>query len=575
MEEHLMNRFRVRVFVTIMGLCLALCVSQAQAWEFTMEGAFSWELEEMGQTGTNGFFGPYDVDAGSGPTGPGFYAPYNFWIGEPDVGTPGLVSGSDAGWQTIYMGVDMQLRMNKALRIRGNYYIGSWGDGGTAVNVASEYLNNSYPGIQRSFSPGYWNTLWLSAQLPWGSMSFGKRPSAWGTGLSYNGDESRSSESLALRTYYGPLSFQISFYPSRRGNAGAVQYYNRDVDKNNSRIWDVTIPSIVYRCGAVDIGLLFNPQNRRSGGEAFVGLPAARVTQLYRDRVDFWYAGYFKYYNGRFFFNTEGLWYQQTVRNRQKNAGGGGVVGVRDTYIDHVRFMSEASVLAGPARVALLFAWLQGDDRRGGQFANGAQAAGNVTYIDTRGTLRSNAFSNSGLFRPYSLLQAYAYGAGMFVNGDTGNGFVEDAVFYGARADYSLAANLNSYLTFVWAERQSQSGFGWGCIAPDTANTDGSIVRRGTANGDRVGAPNIPDTFLGWEVDAGFDWQLLEGLVLNTTFAYWQPGDWYKFACIDKSVVNWDVAGPAGSTNPADWGINPDRTIDPVWAMQVVVNGEF
>lgn len=572
-----MTRVRHSVLGTLLCLALCACFSQAQAWEFTMEGAFSWELEEIGQIGTNGFFGPYDVDAGSGiaGTGPGFYAPYNFWIGEPDVGTPGFVSGSDAGWQTIYMGVDMQLRLNKALRIRGNYYIGSWGPGGTAVNVASEHLNSSFPGIQQSFSPGYWNTLWLTAQLPWGTMAFGKRPSTWGTGLTYNGDESRSSESLALRAYYGPLSFQFTCYPSRRGNAGAVNYYNQDVDKNNTRFWDSTVPSILYRCGPIDTGILFTTQARRSGGEAFIGTPANRTTQTYRDRDDMWFAGYFKYYNGRIFFNTEALWYQQTFRNRQKNAGGGGVIGVRDTYIDHWRYMAEAAVLAGPARVALLFAWLQGDDRRGGQFANGAQAIGNVTYTDKRGTLRNNTFSNSGLFRPFSLLQAYAYGAGMFVNGDTGNGYVEDAVVYGARADYSLAANLNVYGTFFWAERQSQSGFGWGCIAPNTAATDGSIVRRGTADGDRVGAPNIPDVNLGWEVDAGFDWQLLEGLMVNATFAYWQPGGWYKYACVDKSVVNWGVAGAPGSTNPADWGINPNRPIDAVWAMQLVVNGEF
>lgn len=576
-----MNCLRLGLFVTVMGLCVGLCSSQTHAWEFSMQGAFAWELEELSQTGTNGFFGPYDVDAGSGAvgTGPGFFAPYNFWIGQPDVGIAGTVSGSDSGWQSMYMGIDMQLRMNRALRIRGNYHLGSWGDvaangGREAVTVASEYPNSRFPGVQQSFSPGYWNTLWLSATLPWGTLSLGKRPSDWGTGLSYNGTESRSSESLALRTHSGPLTVQISLHPSRRGDVGDVQYYNPDVDKNNARIWDIIIPSILYRCRELDIGLRVKLQARRSGGEAFVGLPQDRMTQLYRDRTDSWYAGYCKYYTGRFFFNTEALWFEQTVRNRQKD-GGGAFRGVRDTYIDHWRFVVDASVLAGPARLAILFSWLQGDDRRGGQFANGIQALGNVTYIDRRGTLRRNSFANTGLFRPYSLLQCYTYGAGMFVNANTGIGYIGDAVVYAARADYSLAANLNTFLTFFWAERQSKSGFGWGCIAPDTANRDGSIVRRGTDQEDRVGAPNIPDSFLGWEIDAGVDWQFLEGMVLSTTFAYWQPGGWYRFACIDKSVANWDIAGPPGSTNPADWGINPDRTIDPVWRLQFVISGQF
>jgi hypothetical protein len=333
------------------------------------------------------------------------------------------------------------------------------------------------------------------------------------------------------------------------------------------------------------MGVQYVQISRHSGGEAFipevdadgnpVGAPADRLTQNYRDRDDLYAGAYFKYYNGRIFFNSEVTWYEQTTRNRRKLAGGGAAPGVRDDYIQHWRYMVEASALAGPARLALLYAWFQGDDRRGGQFLNGAQAPGNVTYIDRRGTLRSNSFANSGLFRPYSMILAYQYGTGMFINGDTGNGYLEDAIVYGARADYALAANLNVYGTFVWAERQSKSGFGWGAIAPDTGATNGSIVMRGTANADRVGAPNIPDTALGWEVDAGFTWKLLEGLVVSNTFGYWQPGAWYKFACIDKSVAGWGLAGVPGSTNPGDWGINPDRPIDPVWQWQIVVNGEF
>ncbi|MFH1115096.1 MAG: hypothetical protein V1792_14390 [Pseudomonadota bacterium] len=584
-----MYRIRLLTLAALLSLSLCLCGAPGLAWEFEMKGAFTWELEEMGQTGRNGFFGPYDVDAGSGVELPGFFAPYNFWIGSPDVGTPGVVSASDAGWNTQFMGVDMEVKMNQALRVRGNYYIGSWNADGTANVAASEYLNQSAPGIQRSFSPGYWNTLWLTAQLPWGDIAFGKRPSIWGTGLSWNGDESRTSESLALRSVYGPFGIQIAFYPSRRADVGSALYYNPDVDKNNSRLYDITIPNLVYRCGPIDMGVQYVAITRHSGGEAYIpalgGDPAARNTQNYRDRDDQYAGAYLKYYNGTFFLNTEVTWYDQTTRNRRKTAGGLAHPGVRDDYIEHWRYMIEASMLAGPLKVGLLHAWLQGDDRRGGQFSGGVQAAGNVTYIDRRGSLRSNTFANSGLFRPYSLIQAYQYGMGMFINGDTGNGYVEDAVVYGARADYSLAANLNVYGTFFWAERQSKSGFGWGAISPNTGAVDGRIVQRGLAmatptataaeNADRIGAPNIPDTFLGWEVDAGFDWKLLEGLTVATTFGYWQPGGWYKFACIDKSVAGWGVAGPAGSTNPADWGINPNRSIDPVWQMQLTVNGEF
>lgn len=580
-----MRRVRFIAIAALLSLALFLCGPQAQAWEFNMEGAFTWELEEMGQTGRNGFFGPYDVDAGAGGGSlPGAYAPYNFWVGSPDVGIAGLVSGSDAGWNTQYMGIDMEMRMNPALRIRGNYYIGAWNPpagAATGFLVASEYQNSVHPGIQRSFSPGYWNTLWLTAQLPWGEVAFGKRASTWGTGLSWNGDESRSSESLGIRAPFGPFAITYSFYPSRR--AGAGLYYNNEIDKNNTRIWDMGIPSLIYRCGPIDMGVQWNQVATHIGGESFVpapgGDPTARLTGTYRDVDDLYGGAYFKYYNGRIFFNSEITYDSITSRNRDKLAGGGATPGVRDTYVEHWRYMVEASVLSGPLRVALLHAWFQGDDRRGGQFAAGVQAPGNVTFIDKRGTLRSNSFANSGLFRPYSLIMAYQYGTGTFINGDTLNGYLEDAVFYGARADYSVAANLNIYGTLVYAERQSKSGFGWGCISPDTALSDGSILVRGGGTPwtvpDRIGAPNIPDTYLGWEADLGLTWKLLEGLVVNSTVGYWQPGSWYKFACIDKSVAGWGVAGPAGSTNPADWGINPNRSIDPVWQWQVVVNGEF
>ncbi len=136
-----------------------------------------------------------------------------------------MVSGSDAARNTQYMATNMDLRINPALRIRGLYYIGEWydvlvdstpGTLGQGNLVASEYLNYRFPGIQRSFSPGYWNTLWLTAQLPWGIVAMGKRPSVFGTGLAWNGEENRTSESLALSADYGPIRIVIGFYPARR-----------------------------------------------------------------------------------------------------------------------------------------------------------------------------------------------------------------------------------------------------------------------------------------------------------------------------------------------------------------------
>lgn len=548
-----MCRNKLSALFAIAGLLVVLTAAPASAWEFTMKGAWSWEVEFLGQTGNAGFFGPYDVDAGSGVagTGAGFFAPYNLWTGQLGYR---MVSGSDASWNTQYFTSFMELRMNKALRVRGIYYIGEWNPPNNAATgnlVASEYFNDRFPGIQQSFSPGYWNALWLTAELPWGVLSIGKRPSTWGMGLGWNGEFTRSSESLSLFAPYGPFRVALSIYPSR--NSGATDYYNPDYDKNNKRDYDAAL-NVTYRSGPMDFGVQGNIVSTHRGGERVIATPATRMGNSMRDRSDFYGGVYLKYYTGVIFFNAEVDWYARTDRVRDRGAGGAIVLGVTDTYIEHWRAATELSMLAGPAKLGLLWAWSTGGDRRNGR------------QIDRTGILRSNSFANTGLFKPYSYLQVYSYGLGNFIDGSTRYGYVEDANVYGARLDYAIAANLNMYGTFFWAERQSKSGFGWGALFPDPTATDGTVVLGTGPNG----APSIPDTFLGWEVDLGVDWKLLEGLTLNTTFAYWQPGEWYKYACIDKNVVGWGVPNAANN-----WGVNPDRSIDPVWGLRFLVNGEF
>lgn len=562
-----MYRKTLSVLAVVTGLAIVLAVSPASAWEFNMQGSFGWELEFLGQNGGSGFFGPYDVDAGSGVAGTvvGQFAPYNLWHGQPSWR---MVSASDSSWQTQYMSSNMELRMNKALRVRGLYYIGEWTPSPATSpegfqqdargNLpASEYLNQRYPGIQQSFSPGYWNTLWLSAQLPWGEMSIGKRPSTFGMGLGWNGNFTRSSESCSLYAPYGPFRFGLSFYPSRRIFTDG-SYYQEDYDKNNTRMYDAAF-TMTYRCGPIDFGFLSNVVQGHRGGEGRIESPADRITGSYRDRDDFYGGIYLKYYTGVLFFNAEVDWYARTDRNRQKTAAGAPAANVRDTYVEHWRWATEMSVLSGPMKVGILYAWLSGGDRRNGR------------QIDRNGILRTDSFSNTGLFRPYSYLMVYSYGLGNFIDTTTTYGYAEDASVYGARLDYAIAANLNVYGTFFWADRASQSGFGWGAISP-TVTRGGVIVSDGTVTlgTGPAGAPSVPDSNLGWEVDLGMDWKLLEGLNVLTTLAYWQPGNWFKYACIDKNVPGWGA--PTAANN---WGINPERAIDPIWGLRVIISGDF
>ena len=118
----------------------------------------------------------------------------------------------------------------------------------------------------------------------------------------------------------------------------------------------------------------------------------------------------------------------------------------------------ELGALCGPAKVSLIGAWFTGDDYRGGTLY------GNNRMFKVTSGLQSDTWSNTSVFRPYSYLMVYGYGLGTSFARDTGNGFVQDATFYGARFDYAAAANLNLFSSFAWAERFSNSGFLWGYL---------------------------------------------------------------------------------------------------------------
>jgi hypothetical protein len=258
-----------------------------------------------------------------------------------------------------------------------------------------------------------------------------------------------------------------------------------------------------------------------------------------------------KYANGRFFFNAEGSWY-----NRLETHSGSA-----PSYIEHYRAMTQFGALAGPLKVSFLWAWISGPDRRQG------------ILIDRQDSNPSATYGNTSLFKPYSHLFVYTYGGGNNRFTQSRNGFLTDANVYGLRLDYAIAANLNVFGSCFYAERVTH-GYGWGYIRPALAGVvptgEVAYIRNNTTAAAGPGAPSIPDNALGYEFDWGFDWKLLEGYRLHGIFGIWQPGKWFNYACIDKSISNWNV--PVAGNN---WGINPDRNIDPVFAAEIKFVGEF
>ena len=198
-----------------------------------------------------------------------------------------------------------------------------------------------------------------------------------------------------------------------------------------------------------------------------------------------------------------------------------------------------------------------------------------------------------GVFRPYSYLLGYVYGCGVNAY-DTGkNGYINAAEVLATRLDYAMAANLNLFGSFLWAQRSS-NGYTWGYLRPAfnptvtstvnaTANGIANFIKWtpyvGYQNNDR--APNITESDLGWEVTAGFEWMLLERYKLRSLLAYWQPGKWFRYACIDRGVAGWNRQTRTNWTttptfNPTyPFGTNPDRAIDPIIGGEVALTVDF
>ena len=572
-----MNR-KMLTPILALGLILCLMAPGANAWEFSMDGVFTWQYTKVGTLGDKGFFGKFDVDNSVGNNGR--YGSLNGWFGprfgEVSTATE-MTSGSDAGYNVIYMSTNMQVRLNPAVRVRGNYYIAAWdyrsGNTGVTADIVSYgYPSMMYDGVQRSFSPGYWRTLWLSAQLPWGELAVGKRPSSFGMGLFADGADNQASESLSLFAFSGPFRFGWSFYPARR--IPSTNYFNDVADMNGIRTYQFG-PVVTYRQGSLDVGANVTFVASHDGPEGSLALNKADVTPAV-DRSDYYGAAYVKFNNGRFFFNYEFDYYNRIDRRSANNTiappgNYAAALAVIPRYIEHYRTGLETGVLAGPAKVSLLAAWFGGGDRRMGSVRGINQ--GDLTGSGVGSTGATN-FSNTSVFRPYSFLAVYMYGLGTSINAATGYGYVDDAMTYGARLDYAVAANLNLFGSFFWADRVGNA-YGLGFLRP---GTDGSISRayRGTTNVNTWTnvAPSIPDNNLGWEVDTGFDWKLLEGLTVRSTFAYWVPGKWFSYAAMDKANPAW-LQGTAAALRAGNFGIDKDRGIDPIYGVDIRIEGEF
>ena len=100
-----MKRICLKALLVVMVLMTMLSWEQVNAWEASATGSLNWEYESYGQLGSNGFFGPYDVDLGGGTPDA---AVANAWLG---VQVGQLASGSDNAVNRLWMTVYPQIRL--------------------------------------------------------------------------------------------------------------------------------------------------------------------------------------------------------------------------------------------------------------------------------------------------------------------------------------------------------------------------------------------------------------------------------------------------------------------------------
>ncbi|MGC8604862.1 MAG: hypothetical protein ACP5VS_14425 [Desulfomonilaceae bacterium] len=598
---------RLLPLIVSLILLLGSPLKPAQAWEFDLTGFFSWSDWWFNQQGPQGFFGNYGIDAANLGT-----ASMNFWDGGQFDTC--FVSGANAAQSLMHIDFNPVIKVNNAIRMFAHYRLNTWNN-----PYSSYYITEDAPGVHNAWTEGQWDMFWITANTPLGALGLGKRPWQWGTGLQYDGADSISTESLALVAPYGPFDIGLAFYPYRfagrshidafyrpyhmpvlgdpydlptynpvdhiNGSPGTQGSYYSHADRSGSFANDFLL-YVMYFNGPFTAGILGSYGSFHIGPEADLP-PSGVASPIVPVDMDLFHGSiYQKYNNGRFFVNSELAWLYWTDRfradasngngampNPLQNQGPWGQVGPQGPrgplgfpalpqtrYVEQLKASIEAGLLCGPAKISFFSLWTPGPDRRGGMYIDRQPAA----FI--RHPNYDIRLSNYSQTVPYAWLFTFDYGAGLNAYNLCGDGYIRDAFALAGRLDYAVASNLNLFGSFFWAERTSD-GYERGCLRPipgnsqvgSNGNIDFSRVMPGPFMSQNINTPNITERSLGYEVDLGVNWKLLEGLQLSTLLCYWAPGKWFTYACVDRSNPLWndnnDVTGITGAE---------DRHIDAV-----------
>jgi len=601
--------------ISLAALLLVAVTVPAIAWEFSMKGEWEYRMRYFSRTGGTDLFGIADLqnngftEASGIRTGfVGFAGPNWYNRGAlPAMATDSsyqLVAGpgysritrggfsrteSDAFWTDSRLTFYPEIRVNQAIRVHGVYNVGGYtnkyaqsadatgmvgavtGLGGiqtVGVPPFSRYYMSQMSGnAYDTAAVGSWEQFRATIQMPWGIWSLGVKDFPFGVGATL-GNNTRAEAFLTV-VPYGPFRFMHGIWLSRgvfgsQATPATVVLAGLPENLNQGQeSWGTSPDSqsrntlfqgglFTYDSGSLSMGGGFIWRQLHVGRNemANIALNTGRFGNNGFDMNTQIALVFGKYNNGRFFTNIEYAFMQNDIYALgSQNPFLAAAVGPR--FDEAYHWFCEAGVMAGPAKVSLLWAIASGD------VLNLATNTTGILYGNQTKNYRGWAMNYQAM-EAYQFLMFETYAGGnnggwrlndvTFVSDD--HGMMTDAFCFAGRADYSVASNLNVFGSYIWAHRLEKAGTFAGGYASTGGTGSTTALAAQVWKGTALGVPSAglnpypDDGFIGWEVNLGIGWKLLEGLTFNAKYSYWKPGEWF-----DQAYRNVGMVG--GAPSPA------------------------
>lgn len=574
---------------------LVLIPHNLLAWEFNMKGESVIRYRYWARTGGNDIFGHMNSSVYLGVNHLLTYpSPLR---DNPAIQSFGVLAGenrfgSDMNFTDMRVTFYPKIVVNNAVSMEGSINLTSLGvhSGGRPLGewaTPGQFNQMFVPISNRPSAIDVPNTMltvqwWrLNFRFPIFNLTVGYRPSSLAIGL-WKSPCQRSSTSISMSVPYGPVTIAIGPYLGRTAtnwnqeyrDSGTATTYRKDDDRN---YFGGVYGDIQYRNGPVAIDLsstaykidsnqAVDSRNQTTG---VPGLLTPVITPE-ADRLVYELTLGIKYFRQIFFLNAEANYYSHYRSGLGATALHGGTRYERlDSDIKAWIYGVETGVMLGPAKVTLSYARSTGDDPS--------------TRKDDEDSARGSTGLNDCVMKYWAFLMYHMYGTGTNWNA-AGNGQPTNLHHIGGRLDYAIASNLNLFLTNSWAWRDQTNANILGgnyshTLARFNNNTVAGQQRLAGFDTPVSGLRAVPDyaSFVGWELDFGVNWKIIENVTWNSVFALWKPGSWWSYAYPNTAAIYRRNNGtvPQDPKDQAGATTGLGRTIDPLIALQSDITIEF